>query len=469
MTTERKVTVGFAIGLAFMVVLGSTACWSGWQLYQSAQLLDHAYEVLRSIEDLHIQLLGLESQVRGYALGDVETSLDGYAERCDTLIARLEQLNDLTREQPAQTERLAHLGPSVRAKIAFMDAMIETSDEGGAARVHELVGSGEGTRLMRESVELISQFEEEERKLLSDLNENALAEGVRTFTLVTCGWLIAFIWAAISGVSIHRDLSARRKMERALQDSNTAFALVNAQLEASNKQLEAFSYSVSHDLRMPLRAIEGYSQMLLEDHRHALDDEGRRLLDVVCSSAEDMDKLIQDLLEFSRLGRQPLTLQPVDMREIATQAWQEVSAANAMSAAEVAIDDLPAARGDANMLRQVLVNLLSNAAKFSREAEMPRVHVGARKENGAYVYFVEDNGCGFDMRHADKLFKVFQRLHRREEYEGSGVGLALVQNVIHRHGGTVWADAERGKGATFYFTLPAKANEALHTSGGAVS
>ncbi len=469
MTTERKVAVGFAIGLAFMVVLGSTACWSGWHLYQSAQLLDHAYEVLRGIEDLHIQLLRLESQVRGFALGDVKSSLDGYAETCDAIMARLNELSGLTGEHPAQTERLALLTPKVHDKIAFMNTMIEARNQGGVPQVCELVASGEGTRLMRESVELIHAFEEEERRLLAKLNENALVEGVRTFTLVTCGWLIAFIWAAISGVSIHRDLSARRKMERALQDSNTAFALVNAQLEASNKQLEAFSYSVSHDLRMPLRAIEGYSQMLLEDHRHALDDEGRRLLGVVRSSAEDMDKLIHDLLEFSRLGRQPLTLQPVDMREIATQAWQEVSAANPIAAAEVAIDDLPAARGDANMLRQVLVNLLSNAAKFSREAEIPSVHVGARKENGAYVYFVEDNGCGFDMRHADKLFKVFQRLHRREEYEGSGVGLALVQNVIHRHGGTVWADAESGKGATFYFTLPAQTNEAPHTSGGAVS
>ncbi|MCL4695207.1 MAG: GHKL domain-containing protein, partial [Candidatus Hydrogenedentes bacterium] len=153
---------------------------------------------------------------------------------------------------------------------------------------------------------------------------------------------------------------------------------------------------------------------------------------------------------------------------IAEQAWKEVSAANPIAAAEVAIDDLPTARGDANLLRQVLVNLLSNAVKFSRDAESPRIHVGARRENGAVVYYVEDKGCGFDMRHADKLFKVFQRLHRREEYEGSGVGLALVHNIIRRHGGRVWADAERGRGATFYFTLPAQSN-ATQANGGPVS
>lgn len=458
MTTERKVTVGFVIGLGFMVALGGAACWNGWHLFQNARSLDHTYEVLRGIEDLHIQLHRLESQTRGYALGEADAALEESGRGKEAVLARLEDLRVLVYDSASQTERLRQLAPVIRQKIAFMDSMVEARRHGSGSALEALAAGGEGARLMRECVDLILAFEQEERDLLSTLNTRALIGGVRTFSVVLCGWLIAFAWAVLSGISIHRDLSARRRVERALQESNDASALINAQLTASNKQLESFSYSVSHDLRVPLRAIDGYSRMLLEDYGPALDAEGQRLVGVVRSSTKDMGQLIDDLLEFSRLGRQPLTMQPVEMEAIAQQAWNELQESSPGSAITIRIDALPPARGDSAMLRQVMLNLLSNAVKFTRDVATPQITVGARTENGVCTYFVRDNGCGFDMRHAGKLFEVFQRLHRKEEFEGSGVGLALVQNVVHRHGGTIWAESEPDKGATFYFTLPAIGN-----------
>jgi signal transduction histidine kinase len=228
-------------------------------------------------------------------------------------------------------------------------------------------------------------------------------------------------------------------------------ATKTAELSAANKELDSFAYSVSHDLRAPLRAVDGFALMLDEDYARQLDDEGRRLIGVVRSSARRMSQLIDDLLEFSRLGRKELARERIDMAQVA----REVAAEIAPGAAAIEIAQLPAASGDRSLLRQVWVNLIGNAVKYSTKTQNPRVEVGARAEGPMTVYWVRDNGAGFDMKSAAKLFGVFQRLHRPEEFPGTGVGLAIVQRVVTRHGGRIWAEAEPGKGACFYFTLPA--------------
>jgi len=228
-------------------------------------------------------------------------------------------------------------------------------------------------------------------------------------------------------------------------------ATKTAELSAANKELDSFAYSVSHDLRAPLRAVDGFALMLEEDYARQLDDEGRRLIGVVRSSAQRMSHLIDDLLEFSRLGRKELARERIDM----TQVAREVAAEIAPGSAAIEIAQLPAASGDRSLLRQVWVNLIGNAVKYSSKTQNSRVEVGARTEGPMTVYWVRDNGAGFDMKFAAKLFGVFQRLHRSEEFPGTGVGLAIVQRVVTRHGGRIWAEAEPNKGACFYFTLPA--------------
>lgn len=229
-----------------------------------------------------------------------------------------------------------------------------------------------------------------------------------------------------------------------------------AQLESANKELEAFSYSVSHDLRAPLRAIDGFSRILLEDHADKLDEGGNRVLEVVRQNAQKMGQLMDDLLAFSRLGRKAVELSPIDMTDLARSALEDLNTADSASRPHVQIASIPPAQGDRVLIRQVFINLLSNATKYSRLKERPLIEVGGATKNGDNIYFVKDNGAGFDMKYADKLFGVFQRLHGPDEFEGTGVGLAIVQRIINRHGGKVWAEGKVNEGATFYFSLPRK-------------
>ncbi|HTH47896.1 MAG TPA: PAS domain S-box protein, partial [Candidatus Limnocylindria bacterium] len=232
-----------------------------------------------------------------------------------------------------------------------------------------------------------------------------------------------------------------------------------AQLEASNRELESFTYTVSHDLRSPLRAVDGFSHALLEECGPGLSDAGRRYLQTIRQGAQRMGNLIDDLLSFSRLNRQAVAKQEVDTPGLIHDALEVLEPLRRGRQIELNLGTLPRCQGDPSLLRQVWVNLLSNALKYSRDRTPAVIEIGCRNDGGPDIFFVRDNGTGFDMRYVDKLFGVFQRLHRVEDYEGTGVGLAIVQRIIQRHGGRVWAEGVVGRGATFYFTLtggPAK-------------
>ena len=220
------------------------------------------------------------------------------------------------------------------------------------------------------------------------------------------------------------------------------------------KEIEAFSYTVSHDLRAPLRAMDGYSRILLEDYGEKVDEEGRRSLKVVRSEAKRMGNLVDDLLAFSRLSRQPMVSSAVDMTALAKSVFESLAALERDRELQLALRPLPAIQGELAMLRQVWVNLLSNAIKFTKGREMAQIEIGAETGAEEQIYFVKDNGAGFDMRFVGKLFGVFQRLHTDQEFPGTGVGLAIVQRVITRHGGRVWAEGKINEGATIYFAIP---------------
>jgi signal transduction histidine kinase len=227
-------------------------------------------------------------------------------------------------------------------------------------------------------------------------------------------------------------------------------------LENTNAELESFSYSVSHDLRAPLRAIHGFARILLEDHRAQLDSEAQRLLGVIDQNTRRMGQLIDDLLAFSRLGRKEIASAPVDMRDLANTVADDIRRTEVArnGTLTIVVDPLAPARGDRALLLQVFSNLLQNAAKFTRDRADARVEVGSRPDGGQTVYYVKDNGAGFDARYSDKLFGVFQRLHTTEQFDGTGVGLAIVKRIVQHHGGRVWAEGGIDQGATFYFTLP---------------
>jgi light-regulated signal transduction histidine kinase (bacteriophytochrome) len=227
----------------------------------------------------------------------------------------------------------------------------------------------------------------------------------------------------------------------------------NNQLELSNNELDAFTYSVSHDLRAPLRAIHGYTNILLAEYADKLDNEGKEMMHSVSKNAKKMGQLIDDLLSFSKTGKRELQRVNMNMRELAEECITEMKRVFPFDNVSITVNPMPSAFADISMMRQVYLNLISNALKYSGKKEKIKIEIGARQEKGKTVYYIKDNGVGFDMKYYDKLFSVFSRLHAQEEFEGTGVGLALVKRIITKHGGSVWAEGKPNEGATFYFTL----------------
>lgn len=241
---------------------------------------------------------------------------------------------------------------------------------------------------------------------------------------------------------------------QAVQKSEKEQERLNQRLVEVNKELESFSYSVSHDLKAPLRAISGFSKILKEDHIESLDDAGRKYLNLIHANSINMGQLINNLLEFSRMGRADVRLQKIDQNALLDEIITEILSNQTTKKIVVKVDSLPAARADINMLRQVWSNLLSNAVKFTAGVDKPEIVISCEEQKRVVKYNISDNGVGFDMKYAHRLFNVFQRLHTSEEYEGSGIGLALVKRIVGKHNGSVGISSRKGKGTTVHFTLP---------------
>ncbi|MFQ6026452.1 MAG: ATP-binding protein [Dehalococcoidia bacterium] len=284
----------------------------------------------------------------------------------------------------------------------------------------------------------------------------AVAIPVNRFVIAVL-FLVLLAFIAVADASIQRSrrremalieaqLAERKKAEEELSQRAVA-------LEAANRELEAFSYSVSHDLRSPLRSIDGFSQALLEDYEDKLDDDGKDYLRRVRAASQRMAQLIDDLLQLSRLTRKEMSLEEVDLTGIARTIAADLRSTDPQREAEFVIGEGITVKGDGKLLEVMLENLLGNAWKFTGKQSCARIEFDRTQSEGREAYYVRDNGAGFDMDYADKLFGAFQRLHAAAEFEGTGIGLANVQRIVNRHGGTVWAEGQVGQGATFYFTL----------------
>jgi chemotaxis family two-component system sensor kinase Cph1 len=243
------------------------------------------------------------------------------------------------------------------------------------------------------------------------------------------------------------DISDMAQVEMALKKRTV-------ELEVANKELESFSYSVSHDLRAPLRAIDGYARIILKKQGDEFDEDTLRKFNEIRLNAQKMGQLVDDLLAFSRLGRTHMSMSKIGMDQLVREVWKELQTVNPDRNMELTSNGIAPGYGDRALIKQVYVNLISNAVKFTRNRNAAHIEAGGYTDGNEYVFYVKDNGVGFDMTYYSKLFGVFQRLHSDYDFEGTGVGLALVQRIIHMHGGRVWAEGKVNEGATFYFTLP---------------
>ncbi len=378
-------------------------------------------------------------------------------------------IRDITERKDAEIASLR-----LAAIVESSDDAIISKDLGGIITswnkgAETIFGYSAGEMIGTSIVRLIPSdlHDEEKNQILGKIKREESVDHFETMCQTKDGRLISVsvtvspikdATGTVIGVSkVARDITRHKQAEDEIRRLNADLEgrvlERTAQLEAANSELEAFSYSVSHDLRAPLRAIGGFSRIVIEDHSASIDADGLRYLNLVEESARQMGRLIDDLLAFSRTSRQPLNVQPVNSRDVVNAALADLKAVEEAPRLNIQIGDLPDCEADPSLLRQVWLNLLSNALKYTKNRDPALVTIGSRRDGEADVFFVQDNGAGFDMKYADKLFGVFQRLHLAEEYEGTGVGLALVQRIVQRHGGRVWTEAEVNRGATFYFTL----------------
>jgi light-regulated signal transduction histidine kinase (bacteriophytochrome) len=277
--------------------------------------------------------------------------------------------------------------------------------------------------------------------------------------VIALGNALAILILLVKYFVIQREIGKRNLAERSLKLSNERLERRTAELSETNIELESFAYSVAHDLRAPLRHIAGYSGVMVQDYGPHLDAEGLRCLEKITGSAKQMGRLVDDLLGLSQIGRQELSFQDTPLGSLVGQVVEDLAAEHAGRSVEWQIGELFSAECDPGLMKQVFVNLLSNAVKYTRKREHAVIQVGQTRQNGVRVVFVRDNGVGFEMQYVGKLFRVFQRLHKARDFEGTGVGLATVQRIIRRHGGRIWAEAELDRGATFFFTLGSPENK----------
>jgi light-regulated signal transduction histidine kinase (bacteriophytochrome) len=290
---------------------------------------------------------------------------------------------------------------------------------------------------------------------IADLSRKHVGWNIDEFIIVLAILAFAFgIFSLRRWRELGDEIAERRRAEKEIKKLNEDLERRTIELEATNKELEAFGYSVSHDLRNPVLAIGGFSRLLLEKYSTHLDEKGHHYLDIILSSTQNMCQLIDDILALSHSGHRQIEFSDIDMEELAKALLEELKGITLGRMLRLNLNPLPPAHCDRSMIRQVFMNLLSNAIKFTKFKETGMIEIGGWIQNSENIYYVKDNGAGFDMQRADKLFGVFQRLHNPQEFEGNGVGLALVHRIIHRHGGRVWAEGKINEGATFYFSLP---------------
>jgi light-regulated signal transduction histidine kinase (bacteriophytochrome) len=292
-------------------------------------------------------------------------------------------------------------------------------------------------------------------EMIADLSRKHVGWNIDEFIIALAILAFAFgIFSLRRWRELKDEIAERRRAEKEIKKLNEDLERRTIELEATNNELEAFSYSVSHDLRNPVLAIGGFSRLLLEKYSSHLDGKGHHYLNIILSSTQNMCQFIDDILAFSHSGHRQIEFSDIDMGELAKALFEELKGITLGRMLRLNLKPLPPARCDRAMIREVLMNLLSNAIKFTRDKETGIIEMSGWIEKNQNIYYVKDNGAGFDMQNADKLFGVFQRLHNTEEFEGTGVGLALVQRIIRRHGGRVWAVGKVNEGATFFFSLP---------------
>ena len=441
-------------------------------LFSAQHWLTHTLEVLTAAEDMNLQMSGANNQARAFLLTDDPQFQQRYEKSAAAVHAGMDRVGALTSDNASQRARIAYLRQRVSIKLGAIDAAMSMShgNEGGRLNPGILYGAISDSPDGGPSPKyVITQIEEEEQRLMAQRTVESTA--ARRNVVLT--FAVASVFDLILVLLAFRYLIRAKDDEHRAQASSATIAALNGELhnlnadlearvaqrtrelEVSNKELEAFSYSVSHDLRAPLRTIDGFSLALEEDFADKLNEEGVDYIKRVRNGVQRMGSLIDALLQLSRVTRGEVVRERVDMTSLATLVFNEVQGTNPDRVVTFIAQPDVFAEADRGLMRVTFENLIGNAYKFTSKTADARIEFGCSSENGHAVYFIRDNGAGFDMQYVDRLFTAFQRLHGDRDFKGSGIGLATVSRVVRRHHGDIRAESVVGQGATFYFTLEA--------------
>ena len=445
---ERRVLAGFGLVFFGIVVISAISYRYTAVLIENSRLDTKSHELVQLLGSVGESLGAAESGHRRYLVTGDESYLRSYRTVVEHMPEYLRFLRGLTSEESEQQARVETLERLIARQLRAEADAITQREKHGYEAVRHLALSGAAKNELEGIHRLMTELDSAEQRVLHARVAQSAGSTRNTIALLGLGALLQLLLLASVYFLIHHDVTERRRVATELQ-------IRGELLQAANKELEAFSYSVSHDLRAPLRHIDGYAALLSKAAGEALSDKARRYLQTISDSAKQMGQLIDDLLVFSRMGRQDMLRTTVNLDQLVKTVLHDLRLDLQGRPISWTMHPLPNVSGDPAMLRQVFVNLISNALKFTATKPETKIEIGASKQSpGEVEIFVRDNGVGFDMQYVNKLFGVFQRLHRNDEFEGTGIGLANVRRIIHRHGGRTWAEGALDQGATFYFSLP---------------
>lgn len=445
---EHRILAGFGLVFAGILVISVISYRNMTVLIRNGHQDQRSHEFIQFLAATGEAMDDAENGHRRFLVTGDDSYLASYntlRERAPQYIGYLRELSDPDSHQQARVNALEQL---MTQQLQAERAAIDLRNATGFESVRTMAMAGVAKTELDSARQLQAQMEQDETKALGQRVVESTATTRSSIILLIIGALLLFVLLAAVYYLIRHDITERRRVADELQRRGEL-------LEAANKELEAFSYSVSHDLRAPLRHIDGYASLLTKVAAVSLDDKAKRYLHTISESATRMGQLIDDLLVFSRMGRQEMLRGEVNLDQLIASVLHDLRHDLQDRAISWTIAQLPEVMGDAAMLRQVFTNLVANAIKFTGTRPQAVIEIGSRPSSeDETVLFIRDNGVGFDMRYANKLFGVFQRLHRADEFEGTGIGLANVRRIIHRHGGKTWAEGALGEGATFYVSLP---------------
>ena len=445
---ERRVLAGFGLVFAGIVVISAISYRNTAILIENSQLDSKSREIVQLLDSVGEALDATERGHRRYLVTGEVAYLKSYRMAVEQMPEYLRYLRGLTSEWPEQQSRVATLEQLIAQQLEAEAGAITRREKHGYEAVRHLALSGAAKNELERIHLVVTELDSAEQRALHARVAQSAGNTWNTIVLLGLGALLQLVLLASVYFLIHHDVAERRRVATELENRGEL-------LQAANKELEAFSYSVSHDLRAPLRHIDGYASLLSKAAGETLNDKGRRYLQTISDSAKQMGQLIDDLLVFSRMGRQDMLRTTVNLDQLVKTVLHDLRLDLQGRTISWTMSPLPNVSGDPAMLRQVFVNLISNALKFTATRPEAKIEIGATRRNpGEVEIFVRDNGVGFDMQYVNKLFGVFQRLHRSDEFEGTGIGLANVRRIIHRHGGRTWAEGALDQGATFHFSLP---------------